>query len=342
MAAPVSGSVAIPTVPLPIAQGGSGGAILNHLINGLLAIAPLAKVFKGKARQMMVDRAEAIGVPWRTMATQLREQAQGQGAIAEARSRLENPNLTYPSYYLTSFHAYDEGNLGWTPAVEVEAAARSVHAKIWGDTRLDGDDQLRRSYHDLVRDYLTAQGIEPTAIRTAVDLGCGVGMSTFALQDTFPEAQLTGVDLSPHFLAIADYNTHHSPMNRHQTRPHWVHGAAEATGLPTGQFDWVSVCLVFHELPQTAAIAVLQEARRLLKPGGTLSLMDMNPQSGAIAKMPPFVFTLLKSTEPYLDEYFCLDLPKAFTLAGFETPTVQFNTPRHRTLIARTGAAHGS
>lgn len=341
MTAPVSVPAAIPTVPLPIAQGGAGGAVLgtvlNNLINGLLAIAPLATLFKGQARKMMVDRAEAIGVPWRTMAAQLRSRD-----WTATRSRIENPQLTYPPYYLTSFHAYDEGNMGWTPAVEVEAAARSVHAKIWGDTRLDGDDQLRRTYHDVLLNHLASQGISPTAIREAVDLGCGVGMSTFALQDAFPEAQMTGVDLSPYFLAIAAHNTDHSPMNRHHTRPHWVHGAAEATGLGAGQYDLVSVCLVFHELPQTAAIAVLHEARRLLKPGGWLSIMDMNPQSAAIAKMPPYVFTLLKSTEPYLDEYFCLDLPKAFTLAGFEAPTVGFNTPRHRTLIAQVAPSHAS
>ena len=52
------------------------------------------------------------------------------GAIA-------NPNLKYPHYYTTSFHAYDEGNLGWLPALEVDVAARAVHARIWPE----GDDR---------------------------------------------------------------------------------------------------------------------------------------------------------------------------------------------------------
>ncbi|MFZ4639508.1 MAG: hypothetical protein ACOYMP_03755 [Nodosilinea sp.] len=34
---------------------------------------------------------------------------------------MQNPHLTYPAYYTTSFYAYDEGNLGWQPAMEVEA-----------------------------------------------------------------------------------------------------------------------------------------------------------------------------------------------------------------------------
>jgi hypothetical protein len=51
--------------------------------------------------------------------------------------------------------------------------------------------------------------------------------------------------------------------------------------------------------------------------------------------MPPYILTLLKSTEPYLDEYFALDISQAFYDAGFERPTITCNTPRHRTVIAR-------
>jgi ubiquinone/menaquinone biosynthesis C-methylase UbiE len=80
---------------------------------------------------------------------------------------------------------------------------------------------------------------------------------------------------------------------------------------------------------------MLREARRLLRPGGHLAIMDMNPQSEAIAKLPPFVLALLKGAGPYLDEYFALDMAAAFGAAGFEPPSVTFNSPRHRTLIAQ-------
>ncbi len=64
--------------------------------------------------------------------------------------------------------------------------------------------------------------------------------------------------------------------------------------------------------------------------------MDMNPGSEVFAKMPPYILTLLKSTEPYLDEYFSLDLEEALVDAGFEKPTIAQNSPRHRTVIAKT------
>ncbi|PSN19363.1 SAM-dependent methyltransferase, partial [filamentous cyanobacterium CCP5] len=44
---------------------------------------------------------------------------------------------------------------------------------------------------------------------------------------------------------------------------------------------------------------------------------------------------LLKSTEPYLDEYFALDIEAEFEQAGFERPSIQFNTVRHRTIIGQ-------
>lgn len=50
--------------------------------------------------------------------------------------------------------------------------------------------------------------------------------------------------------------------------PTWIHAAAEATGLPDASFDLVSAHLLFHELPQSAAIDILREARRLPASGG--------------------------------------------------------------------------
>jgi hypothetical protein len=61
----------------------------------------------------------------------------------------------------------------------------------------------------------------------------------------------------------------------------------------------------------------------------------MNPQCEAYKKMPPYVFTLLKSTEPYLDEYFTLDIKQALIDAGFQTPTITPSSPRHRTVVAK-------
>ncbi|OIP71620.1 MAG: SAM-dependent methyltransferase [Oscillatoriales cyanobacterium CG2_30_40_61] len=299
--------------------------LMSRLINGILAIKPLSNFAKHQARQMMIKRAEAMGVPWRQQTQTLLSRNWD-----PELTQVQNPNLQYPDYYLTSFHAYDSGNLSWQAAVEVEVAAYSVHAKIWPEAGAQGDAKLRQSYHDLVKAQL------PSPPQDILDLGCSVGMSTFALQEIYPEAKMTGVDLSPYFLAIATYNT--QKQSNLKYTPKWVHAAAESTGLPSASFDLVSLCLICHELPQSATRKIFQEARRLLRPGGHLAIMDMNPKSEMFKKMPPYIFTLLKSTEPYLDEYFTLDLEQALIDAGFQRPTVNFNSPRHRTIIASVGS----
>ena len=295
--------------------------LASRLVNGILAIAPLANFAKNRARNMMIKRAESIGVPWRENVKKLSDRDWNADLTA-----VQNLDLKYPKYYLTSFHAYDEGNLSWKAAWEVESASRAVHAQIWSRSKGDvsGDPMLRGSYSQAIQEKVK---IVPNSI---LDLGCGVGMSTAALQEIYPDAQFTGVDLSPYFLAVAKYQAERNNQNIN-----WVHAAAEDTGLPDSSFDLVSACLMFHELPTAASEAVIKEAHRLLRPGGYLAIMDMNPQSETFLKMPPYVLTLLKSTEPYLDRYFALDIERTFTDAGFEPPSITFNSPRHRAIIAR-------
>ncbi|MEC4895203.1 MAG: class I SAM-dependent methyltransferase [Oscillatoria sp. PMC 1051.18] len=293
--------------------------LASRFVNGILAIKPLASFAKYKAREMMIKRAEKIGVPWREEVRKLR-QHDWDREFAE----VENPQLVYPEYYLRSFHAYDRGNLSWDAALEVEVAAYAVHAGIWQDAGAKGDPRLRQSYHNLLKEQIPSQ---PQAI---LDLGCSVGMSSFALQATYPQSKVIGVDLSPYFLAVANYKN-----RQRQQNISWLHAAAENTGLPDESFDLVSAFLLFHELPQSAATEILREARRLLRPGGYLGIMEMNPRSQVYAQMPPYILTLLKSTEPYLDQYFSLDLASAIADAGFEPPTIISNSPRHRTVIAK-------
>jgi len=293
--------------------------LASRLVNGVLAIKPIANFAKHQARQMMIKRAEKIGVPWRERVQELRSRD-----WLFDLAQVQNLQLVYPDYYHRAFHAYENGNLSWDAALEVEVAAHAVHSGIGTGAGAQGDARLRSSYHDIVTNLI------PASPRDILDLGCSVGMSTFALQEIYPQAQVTGLDLSPYFLAVAHYNSvqRHSPIN-------WVHAQAESTGLQNESFDLISICLMCHELPQSATQQIFAEARRLLRPGGYLAIMDMNPQSEVYAKMPPYILTLLKSTEPYFDDYFTLDVEKALVAAGFTHPSITRNTIRHRTIIAQ-------
>lgn len=292
--------------------------LASQLVNGILSIKPLASLAKIQARKMIIKRAEKIGVPWRKQAQELLERNWDREWEA-----VQNPNLVYPEYYLTSFHAYEKGNMSWEAATEVEAASLGVHAGIWPESGINGDARFRQGYSDILKAKIPAP-------KDIVDLGCSVGLNTFYLQKIYPEAKFTGVDLSPYFLAVALYRSQQQKLNIN-----WVHAAAEDTGLPDASFDLVSISLVCHELPQTATRNIFREVRRLLRPNGSIAIMDMNPQSEVYATMKPYIFTLLKSTEPYLDEYFSLDIEKELVDAGFAAPEIILNTHRHRTIIAR-------
>ena len=300
--------------------------LASRLVNRILAIAPLFNIAKQRARKMMIERAESMGVNWLQIAADLQKQD-----LDAELAKVQNPNLKYPDYYLKPFHAYAEGNLGWMPATEVEVAAYAVHSRIWNDDQppVEGDARLRQSYLDIVKEKMPVP-------QDILDVGCSVGMSTFSLHGIYPNAKITGLDLSPHFLAIANYNTRTKhPELSENGQVQWMHATAEQTGLPDNSFDFVSCFLLFHELPQDATRQILQEIRRVLRPNGHFALMDMNPYSDIYVKMPPYILTLLKSTEPYLDQYFSFDLASELVAAGFESPTITANTPRHRTVIAK-------
>lgn len=293
--------------------------LASRFVNGILAIKPLANFAKHQARDMMIKRAQRIGVPWMEEVEQLQKRD-----WTNDWAKVENPQINYPEYYFRPFHAYEGGDLSWQAAFELEVAAQSVHASIWGQPAAQGDAKLRQSYHNI----LTAQ-ISPQP-QNILDLGCAVGLSTFALQAVYPQAKITGLDLSAYFLAVANYRS-----QQHQAEIHWVHGQGESTGLADASFDLVSIFLMFHELPQSATHRIFAEVRRILRPGGHLAIMDMNPKSEIYAKLPTYMLTLLKSTEPYLDEYFSLDIEQALIKAGFNAPTITSNSPRHRTVIAQ-------
>ena len=157
------------------------------------------------------------------------------------------------------------------------------------------------------------------------------------LRSTFPEAEILGIDLSPHMLSVAKYNLRNRPeLKEARDRVQYVHAAGEETGLPDRFADMVSICLVNHELPSEAARSVFREAHRILEPGGAFTFMDMNPEAPAFQRIVdnPMLFALFKSTEPWLQDYVNLDLVNELKAAGFSKVDIGYNSPRHRTVVA--------
>ena len=72
------------------------------------------------------------------------------------------------------------------------------------ELRFDGDFFLRDNFHKNMLEILNEQSsgkYNSYAPRNILDLGCSTGLSTLKLHSTFPSAKITGLDLSPYFLA---------------------------------------------------------------------------------------------------------------------------------------------
>lgn len=75
-----------------------------------------------------------------------------------------------------------------------------------------------------------------------LDIGCSVGVSTRYLADKFPSAKVTGLDLSPYFLSVAQFKEKKRPERKNPIN--WVHANGEETGLPSKSFDLVTIVYV--------------------------------------------------------------------------------------------------
>jgi ubiquinone/menaquinone biosynthesis C-methylase UbiE len=304
----------------------AGEDLLSQVVNALIQTKPIYGLMKQQARQVLIKTAEKNGIPWRQTV-----QAFESSGIQEQLSAIANSDITYPDYYNVPFHAYDQGNLCWLAAFEAAPATYSMALRVWPNENLSWEsaqNRLRSSFHEVLAKY------GPKEVRNILDIGCSVGISTLALHRYYANPQQApvttiGLDLSPYMLAVAKSND----VDRNVSQ--WIHGKGEETGFPDRSFDLVTLQFLIHELPHQASRAIFQEALRILRPEGCLAIVDNNPQSPVIQGLPPVLFALMKSTEPWSDDYYTFDVEAALTETGFETPITVASDPRHRTIVAK-------
>ncbi len=109
-----------------------------------------------------------------------------------------------------------------------------------------------------------------------LDVGCGPGMSAFALADLLPAARVLGVDLSHAMVTRARQHLRDRP------RPSVEVLVADATRLPlaSASCDLVTGHSFLYLVPDRRA--VLRELRRVLRPGGALRLMEPNAEGSLL------------------------------------------------------------
>ena len=306
------------------------------------------------ARAAIKGTAEKRSVPWASNVSTLEATPE----VYAIKEEIEHKDIVYPSYYTQPFHGYDTGNLSWQAAFEVEPASDAMALRVWKTetelTPMQAQTRLRMAILDAVAAFARQHNLHTASAPTSIlDIGCSVGVSTRWLAHYYPEADITGLDLSPYFLAVAELRERQlearavaadglvtpgalggSPsMVTPRRRIQYIHANMESSGLPDATYDLVSVQFVTHECPIAVLQNIVREARRLVKPGGIVLIADNNPRSKVIQNLPPVLFTLMKSTEPWSDEYYSFDLEEAMRGEGLKGVVTVESDPRHRAVL---------
>jgi ubiquinone/menaquinone biosynthesis C-methylase UbiE len=108
--------------------------------------------------------------------------------------------------------------------------------------------------------------VNPTGLRV-VDVGCGGGIYSTSLA-RMGAAQVTGIDSSAQMVQDARHRAETMGLPAITLQQ----GSAERTGLPDGDADPVLQRALIHHLADPSV--AFAEARRILKPGGTLLVQD--------------------------------------------------------------------
>jgi len=193
---------------------------------------------------------------------------------------------------------------------------------------LDGDVQMRANWLSITNRVVDSP-------KMATDLGCGTGLSMYMLTDKWPSIEkVTGVDMSTFKLAISEEKKSEMAPEK-AAKYSLVHGPAESTAIASGSQDLVSLCLVAHESPAWVSKAIFAEAFRILKPGGSFTMLDLDKENLENLLENPFVAAVYKQTEPYMGEFLKLNPRVDLPAAGFEVTQVDNASRSHRVYVAR-------
>ena len=145
-----------------------------------------------------------------------------------------------------------------------------------------------------------------------LEIGCGTGNLLILIKRLHPQAEVVGLDPDPKALASARRKAGREALPVQLDR-----GFAEELPYPDASFDRVFSAFMFHHLEPDEKEKTLHEARRVLKPGGSLHLLDFG---GAKVRSDGFIARLQHRTERLRDN-FGDRIPTLMREAGFANST---------------------
>ena len=156
-----------------------------------------------------------------------------------------------------------------------------------------------------------------------LEIGCGTGNLTILVKTLYPAIEVVGLDPDPKALDRA-----RRKADRQRVSVELDRGFSDELQYPDVSFDRVLSAFMFHHLKRDEKKQSLHEIRRVLRPGGSLHLLDFG---GAHDRSDGFLAHLLHRSEHVRDNSgdTILTLMRE---AGFADPT---EVAQQRTLFGR-------
>ena len=226
--------------------------------------------------------------------------------LAQGATQIETtPNMAYPDYWEgVEFHRTAGG---WLREHQGFIHGELIHPLYVGK-HFPG--QIFKQRADVLNELGSRE------FRRILELGASSGHYTIELAHRYPNAELTGVELSLPMLEQAQ-----RVANENNLRWRLIQAAAEDTGLPASSFDLVTSYILLHEIPNEATRRIFEEGLRLLQPGGVLFMCDVRPfrDMDRLEEWRTH-YKALHGGEPHWRKAANLDLAQLAAAVGFANP----------------------
>jgi ubiquinone/menaquinone biosynthesis C-methylase UbiE len=176
----------------------------------------------------------------------------------------------------------------------------------------------------VVRSAIQALQLAPGS--RGLDAGCGIGLQALLLAQTVgPAGHVTGLDLSPQFLAHATEIAEKAGLSK---RISFQQGDVNRLPFDDDTFDWVwsASCVGYHP---AEPLPLLRELTRVARPGGSVVILAWSSQQ--LLPGYPLLEARLNATSSGIAPFVKGKRPEShflralgwFREAGLEEPTVQ-------------------